>query len=153
MVKCTRRENDLWKLKSCRFNYLCKTYTIENISLTLVPRLHWHVIFGVVSDTGTGMTCRIPVSGESLSFFFFLAFPTWLRVAFHHTTLFIVSFFCIAFHLLLLRLCVLQISFCLSVFFLCLLIFFVFSLLNFLVCVPHMTWSVLNTEWSEGLKD
>ena len=97
----------------------------------------------------------LPDSGVrrvSLSFFF-LASPTWLRVAFHHTTLFIVSFFCIAFHLLLLRLCVLQISFCLSVFFLCLLIFFVFSLFNFLVCVPHMTWSVLNTEWSEGLKD
>ena len=34
----------------------------------------------------------------------------------------------------------------LSVFFLCLLIFFVFSLFNFLVCVPHLTWSVLNTE-------
>ena len=37
------------------------------------PRLHGHAIFGVVlvSDTGTGTTRRIPVSGECPLFFFF----------------------------------------------------------------------------------
>ena len=135
--------------------------------------LYRHAIFGVVSvsdtcwtpeqirlaDTRTDTTHRIPVSDECLLIFSLFQYganaaPTRLHIAFHHTTLFIVSFFYIAFHLLLLRLCVLQISFWAWVFFfLCLLTFFVFSLFNFLVCAPHMTWSVLNTEWNEGLKD
>ena len=38
--------------------------------------MHGHAIFGVVSDTGTGTTRRIPMSGECL---FFFASPTWLR--------------------------------------------------------------------------
>ena len=56
-----------------------------------LARLHGHAIFGVVSDTGTGTTRRIPVSGECplllFSFFFFFFFflthvdvaPTRLR--------------------------------------------------------------------------
>ena len=45
-------------------------------------RLHGHAIFGVVSvsDTGTGTTRRIPVSGECPLFFSFLRHaPTWRR--------------------------------------------------------------------------
>ena len=47
-------------------------------------RLHGHAIFGVVSvsDTGTGTTRRIPVSGECFFFFhFFDTAPTRLRHA------------------------------------------------------------------------
>ena len=61
----------------------------------------------------------------------------------YQTTLFIVSFFCISSSSL--SLCSTKLL-SPSVFFLCLLIFFVFSLFNFLVCVPYMTWSILNTE-------
>ena len=46
------------------------------LSLT---RLHGHAIFGVVSlsDTGTGTTRRIPVSGECLFFFFCFSDTCW----------------------------------------------------------------------------
>ena len=47
----------------------------------LHTRLHGHAIFGVVSvsDTGTGTTRRIPVSGECPLFFFFFRFSDTRR--------------------------------------------------------------------------
>ena len=55
-------------------------FVIEAVTYQGKPRLHGHAMS--VSDTGMGMTRRIPMSGECLFlFFFFFLTPTRLRHA------------------------------------------------------------------------